>query len=219
VIPATPTAIAMIAAYTVLLTKSRATRSILATTRRPSASIGDGREVPVEQHHPGHPTAGLTARAHRDARSACLRPEGGKQHQILGNHGHQADRRTAAASRSGSRLRRNSLPISSTPAGIIIQVTRRRICLVPCCSSERIRLNRRAWACSGAAYASPPTRSARIRPTPTTTALPDRTGSPGCLRTGSAPGEQRLVQLEPVGSEHRAVHRDLVPAAQLEHAV
>ena len=33
------------------------------------------------------------------------------------------------------------------------------------------------------------------------------------------PGEQRLVELEPVGFQHRAVHGDLVPAAQFEHVV
>ena len=42
-----------------------------------------------------------------------------------------------AASRSGSWLRKNSLPISSSPAGIITQVTRRRIWLVPRWSSDR----------------------------------------------------------------------------------
>ena len=33
------------------------------------------------------------------------------------------------------------------------------------------------------------------------------------------PGEQRLVQLEPVGAQHRAVDGNLVPAAQFEHVV
>ena len=55
------------------------------------------------------------------------------------------------ASSNVSWLRKNSLNSSSKPAGIITQVRPRRICVVPCWSSEWTRLNRRAWACSRAA--------------------------------------------------------------------
>ena len=55
------------------------------------------------------------------------------------------------ASTNGSWLRKNWLTISSAAAGTIAQVTRRRIWLVPCCSSERIMLNRRACDCNRAA--------------------------------------------------------------------
>lgn len=47
-----------------------------AATGLDPASLGehrrDGREGPVEQHHPGHRTAGLAARAHRDAQVGLL---------------------------------------------------------------------------------------------------------------------------------------------------
>ena len=59
------------------------------------------------------------------------------------------DPRTASATLCW--LRSSWLRISSRPAGTMTQVTSRRIWLVPCWSSDRIRLNRRAWACSRAA--------------------------------------------------------------------
>lgn len=57
---------------------------------------------------------------------------------------------------------------------------------MPLRSSELTRLKRRASSASCEAYASLPTRVAVNVPEPATTKLPDITGSPGCLTTGSA---------------------------------
>lgn len=73
-IPAVPAATAMSAAYTVLVTNSPATRSMFATTRRPSASIG-----PMAAKVPSSSTTRATERLAwlpdpiAMPRSACLR--------------------------------------------------------------------------------------------------------------------------------------------------
>ena len=91
------------------------------------------------------------------------------------------------------------------------QVTIRKIQFVPCWSSERIRLKRRAWACSRAAYADAPTLVARALPVPATTKLPDSTRSPRILRNRfRLTAEQRLIEFQPIGNDHYRVHRNLI---------
>ena len=60
-----------------------------------------------------------------------------------------------------------------------------RIVSTPRRSSESTRLNLRASSASEAAYDSPPTLTARYRPEPEETKLPDRTCSPTGLCSGS----------------------------------
>ena len=75
------------------------------------------------------------------------------------------------------------LTMRRIPTGTMTQVTRRRMRLIPCCSSERTRLKRRASPCSRWAKASPPTWVTRMTAFPATMALPDRIRSPGCFST------------------------------------
>lgn len=78
------------------------------------------------------------------------------------------------------------LMISPIAVGTIIQVTYLRIVLMPLRSSEWTSVKRDASSASWAAYASRPTLVAVNAPPPATTKLPDITGSPGRLSTGSA---------------------------------
>ena len=92
---------------------------------------------------------------------------------------------------------------------------------MPSISSERASWNRRASAASFARVRRRRRRaSPGTGPLPATTKLPDSTSSPVVLvdRVALA-GEQRLVDLEPVGVAHHAVARDLVAGAQLEQVV
>ncbi len=58
------------------------------------------------------------------------------------------------------------------------------------------------------------------RPDPATTKLPESTSSPlGLVDRVALAGEQRLVDLEPVGGAHHAVARDLVAGAHVEQVV
>ena len=76
---------------------------------------------------------------------------------------------------------------------------------MPSISSELVSVNRRASAAilRGVGVGARP-RSPGSGPQPATTKLPDSTSSPASLSTGSAlTGEQRLVDLEPVGRRAR----------------
>ncbi len=73
-IPATPIATAMIAAYTVLVTNSPATRSMLAMTRRPSSSIrGMAAKVPSSSTTLATERLAWLPDPIATPRSACLR--------------------------------------------------------------------------------------------------------------------------------------------------
>ena len=91
---------------------------------------------------------------------------------------------------------------------------------MPATSSECVSVNRRASAASLRAYASSPTAVAWNRPVPATTIAPDSTSSPRRFsdRLG-LPGQQRLVELEPVRGVHPAVGGHLVAGPQLEQVV
>lgn len=78
------------------------------------------------------------------------------------------------------------LTMSPAAVGTIIQVTYLRMVEMPLRSSEWTSVKRDASSASCAAYASRPTRVAVNAPPPATTKLPDITGSPGFLCTGSA---------------------------------
>ncbi|SCG09319.1 hypothetical protein GA0115255_125222 [Streptomyces sp. Ncost-T6T-2b] len=78
------------------------------------------------------------------------------------------------------------LMISPIAVGTIIHVTYFRIVLMPLRSSEWTSVKRDASSASCAAYASRPTFVAVNAPPPATTKLPDITGSPVRLSTGSA---------------------------------
>ncbi|OAH12126.1 hypothetical protein STSP_45870 [Streptomyces jeddahensis] len=78
------------------------------------------------------------------------------------------------------------LMIRPRAVGIIIHVTYLRIVEMPVRSSEWTSVKREASSASCAAYASRPTLVAVNAPPPATTKLPDITGSPGFLTTGSA---------------------------------
>ncbi len=86
---------------------------------------------------------------------------------------------------AGDACSRSWLTINSVPTGTITHVTMRRMSLMPLRNSERARLKRRASSASWAAYASAPTFSARHQPCPAATKLPESTGSPSALSTGS----------------------------------
>ncbi len=83
------------------------------------------------------------------------------------------------------------LETSTTAVGTISHVTHLRIWSIPCRSSERTNVNRRASSASRRAYDWPPTCSARYRPLPAVTKLPERTSSPCSFATGSASPDSR----------------------------
>ncbi len=66
---------------------------------------------------------------------------------------------------------------------------------MPLRSSERASVKRRASSATWLAYASRPTRVARIEPLPAATKLPDITGSPGSFSTGSDSPVSRLSSI------------------------
>ena len=91
---------------------------------------------------------------------------------------------------------------------------------MPSISSERVSWNRRASVASFAAYESAPDPR-RLEPAGARDdeAAREHLVARGLVERVALAGEQRLVDLEPVGGAHDAVARDLVAGAQLEQVV
>ena len=81
-------------------------------------------------------------------------------------------------------------------------------------------MNRLASNASFTAYASAPTAVATMRPAPAATNEPDSASiARPLLDRFRLAGEERLVQLEPVGREHLAVHDHLHAGRQLQDVI